>query len=138
MDFNSKLGRKAKRLIKENFVIWLTTVDASLTPQPRPVWFVWDADTFLIFSQPDAHKVQQLIEHPGVSLNFNTDPTGDEDVVVFLGTAAIEPDAPPAHQVAAYIKKYRSGMKTLKMSPEEFSRSYSVVIRVTPTSLRGW
>jgi PPOX class probable F420-dependent enzyme len=138
MDFNSKLGRKAKRLIKENIVIWLTTVDASMTPQPRPVWFVWEADSFLIFSQPDAHKVQQLIEHPSVSLNFNTDPTGDEDVVVFLGTAAIEPGAPPAHQVTAYINKYRSGMKTLKMSPEEFSRSYSVAIRVTPTSIRGW
>jgi PPOX class probable F420-dependent enzyme len=138
MDFKTKLGRKAKRLIKENIVIWLTTVDASLTPQPRPVWFIWDVDSFLIFSQPNAHKVQHLIERPQVSLNFNTDPTGDEVVVVFLGTAVIEPNAPPADKVSAYIKKYRSEMKALKMSPAEFSRSYSVAIRITPTALRGW
>ncbi len=138
MDFNSKLGRNAKRLIKLNTVIWLTTVDASLTPQPRPVWFVWEADSFLIFSQPNAHKVQHVIERPRVSLHFNTDPTGDEDVLIFLGTASIDPVSPPAHQVPAYIKKYQPGIIALKMTPEEFSLSYSVAIRVKSDHMRGW
>ena len=138
MDFNSKLGRKAKRLIKQNYIAWLTTVDSSLTPQPRPVWFIWEADSFLIFSQPDAHKLRHLVARPRVSIHFNTDRTGDEDVLVFPGSAIIQPDASPAHKVPAYLKKYSLGMKVLKLTPEEFSRAYSVAIRVTPTSLRGW
>ena len=94
MELNSKLGRKAKRLIQQNYIAWLTTVDSRLTPQPRPVWFIWESGSFLIFSQPDAFKIRHLVQRARVSFNFNTDPTGDKDVLVFLGTAVFEPQAP--------------------------------------------
>ena len=138
MDWDSKFGRKVKRLIKRNYVIWFTTVDANLTPQPRPVWFIREGDSFLLFSKPNARKVRHLLERPGVSLHFNTDATGDRDVVVLIGTAAIDESLPPAHQIPAYLRKYRSGIKDLEMTAEEFSQAYSVAIRVTPTSMRGW
>ncbi len=138
IDFTSKFGRKAKRHLAKDYVIWLTTVGADLSPQPRPVWFIWENDTFLIFSQPHAHKVRHLAAHPKVALHFNTDETGDRDVIVFIGTAAIDTSVPPAHKVPAYFKKYRTGIAGLGMTPEQFSREYSVAIRVTPTTLRGW
>ena len=137
-DPKAKLERKAKRLIKKEYIIWLTTVDSGLTPQPRPVWFIWDNDSFLIFSQPKAHKVQHIKQNIGVSLHFNTDKTGDKDVIVYIGKAVIDPDVPPAYKVPAYFKKYRQGIKELGMTPEKFSSEYPVAIRVTPTSLRGW
>ena len=137
-DFNSELGQKAARLIEQNYVAWLTTVDSSLTPQPRPVWFIREQDSFLIFSKPDAHKVRHLRERPRAALHFNTDKTGDEDVIVFLGSATIDEGAAPAYEARAYVRKYRSGMKALEMTPEEFSREYSVAIRFRPDSLRGW
>src|SRR3972149_921802 len=99
MDWDSKFGRKVKRLIKRNYVIWFTTVDANLPPQPRPVWFIREGDSFLLFSKPNARKVRHLLERPGVSLHFNTDATGDRDVVVLIGTAAIDESLPPAHQI---------------------------------------
>jgi PPOX class probable F420-dependent enzyme len=138
IDFKTELGRKAKRHLEEEYVIWFTTVGADLTPQPRPVWFIWEGESFLIFSQPDTHKLSHLKQHPRVALHFNTDTSGDQDVVVFLGQAEIVSDASPAHEISAYFEKYRTGIADLNMTPGEFSREYSVAIRVTPTKLRGW
>lgn len=138
INLSSKFGRKAKRYLDQQYVVWLTTVGSDLAPQPRPVWFIWEGATFLIFSKPDAHKVRHLAAHPKVALHFNTDKTGDQDVIVFIGTAVIDANASPAHEMPAYLKKYRTGIRDLGMTPEEFSREYSVAIRVTPTTLRGW
>ncbi len=138
IDLTSESGRKVKRRLQHEYFIWLTSVDAGLTPQPRPVWFIWDRDSFLIYSQAQAHKVQQIRSHPNVALHFNTDETADQNVTVFLGRAVLDSSAPPAHQMAAYLEKYREGVQSLGMTPEEFGREYSVAIRVTPTRLRGW
>ena len=138
IDFTTELGRKAKRYLEEEYVIWFTTVGTDLTPQPRPVWFIWEGSSFLIFSRPDAHKVTHVQGHPNVALHFNTDDKADKDVIVFVGGAEIALDAPLAHEIPAYLEKYATGIAGLKMTPNEFSREYSVAIRVTPTKVRGW
>jgi PPOX class probable F420-dependent enzyme len=138
IDLTSKFGRKVKRHLKQEYVVWLTTLGPDLSPQPRPVWFIWEDTSFLIFSQPHAHKVRHITAHPQVALHFNTDETGDKDVIVFVGTAVIDTTMPPARKVRAYFRKYRTGIEELGMTPEQFSQEYSVAIRVTPVSLRGW
>lgn len=138
IDKKAKLEGKAHKLIKREYVVWLTTVGSDLAPQPRPVWFIWDKDSFLIFSQPHAHKLKHIQNHPNVSLHFNTDETGDKDVIVYVGRAQIDSKTPPAHKVRAYLKKYKTGIQDLGSTPEQFSQDYSVAIRVTPTLLRGW
>jgi PPOX class probable F420-dependent enzyme len=139
IDFTSEFGKTVKRHIDEDYFIWLTTVDSNLLPQPRPVWFIWDHDSFLIFSEPKAHKVRHITKHKNVALHFNTaDGKGEQDVIVFAGAAIFDSNVPPAHQVLAYVKKYETGIKDLGMSPEELSKKYSVAIRIKPTSVRGW
>jgi len=138
VDFTSKFGRAVKEHLNNQYVIWLTTVDSQLTPQPRPVWFIWEEDSFLIFSQAKAYKVKHITKNPKVALHFNTDETGDEHVIIFLGDASTDTNCPPAHQVPAYFEKYKSGIADLKMTPEEFSREYSIAIRIKPTEVRGW
>lgn len=138
IDLNSKFGRSVKRHLKNDYVIWLTTVDSTLTPQPRPVWFLWENDSFLIFSKPDAHKVKHIVNHPRVSLHFNTDETGDHHVIVFAGEAVIDSNCPPAYKIPAYLKKYKRGILDLDMTPEGFSAEYSTAIRIQPTEVRGW
>ena len=138
IDKKAKLDSKARKLIKREYVAWLTTVGSDLAPQPRPVWFIWDKDSFLIFSQAHAHKLKHIQSHPNDSLHFNTDETGDKDVIVYVGRAEIDSKVPPAHKVRAYLEKYRSGIQGLGSTPEQFSQEYSVAIRITPTSLRGW
>ncbi|HVF25566.1 MAG TPA: TIGR03667 family PPOX class F420-dependent oxidoreductase [Anaerolineales bacterium] len=138
IDKKEKLESKARKLIKREYVVWLTTVASGLAPQPRPVWFIWDKKSFLIFSQAHAHKVKHIQNHPNVSLHFNTDETGDRDVIVYVGMAQIDANVPPAHKVHAFLKKYKPGIQDLGSTPEKFSQEYSVAIRATPTSLRGW
>ena len=137
MDLVSKLGRKAKRRLSKEYFVWLTTVSSDLTPQPRPVWFILQDNSFLIFSQPHTHKVRHLTQHPKVALHFNADETGDNDILVFTGSATIDSQIPPAHRLPAYFRKYRVGIAGLGMTPAEFSADYSVAIRITPTSWRG-
>ena len=138
VDLSSKFGRVVKQHLKNDYVIWLTTVDSNLTPQPRPVWFIWEDDSFLIFSQAKAHKVKHIAKNPGAALHFNSDKTGDKHVIVFIGEASIDKNCPPAHKVPTYFKKYKDGIAGLDMTPEEFSQEYSTAIRIRPTEVRGW
>jgi len=139
IDFTSEFGKTVKRHIDEDYFIWLTTVDSNLTPQPRPVWFIWDNDSFLIFSEPKAHKVQHIKKHKNIALHFNTaDAKGEQDVIVFVGEATLDWNGPSPHEVPAYVKKYKTGITELGMSSEEMGDKYSVAIRVKPISVRGW
>jgi len=138
LDFTTDFGQKAKQHLDNEYFVWFTTISAELTPQPRPVWFIWDNVSFLIFSRPDAYKVAHVRERPNVALHFNTDSKADEDVIVFVGAAEIDSGAPPAHEIPAYLEKYRTGIVGLDMTPESFSQEYSLAIRVKPTKLRGW
>ena len=137
IDFTSRLGRHVKRRLRKEQIIWLTTVDFNDAPQPRPVWFNWDDETILIFSERGKAKLRHIERNPKVSLNFNTDEDGG-DVAVIGGEARIM-DAPPAsNRVKAYLRKYREGIKSLDMTVAEFSATYKVPILVTPKALRGF
>ena len=138
VDLNSDFGRAVKQHLEKQHVIWLTTVDSHLTPQPRPVWFIWEQDSFLIFSQAKAHKVAHIKRNPNVALHFNTDESGDQHVIVFTGEASIDVDCRPAHHVPAYFEKYKDDIAGLDMTPEGFSSEYSVAIRIRPAEVRGW
>ena len=138
IDLTTEFGRAVVRHLENQYVIWLTTIDSTLTPQPRPVWFLWDGETVLIFSQPNAHKVSHIRNNPNVALHFNTDETGDKHVIVLTGKAFMDADSPPAHEIPAYLKKYESGILGLEMTPESFSAEYSISIRITPADVRGW
>ena len=58
---------QAKRRLREEYFVWMTTVGSDLAPQPRPVWFIWEKDSFLIYSQPNAHKAISKARPTGLS-----------------------------------------------------------------------
>ena len=138
IDLTTEFGRAVAHHLEIQYVIWLTTVDKTLTPQPRPGWFLWENGSVLIFSQPHAHKVRHIGNNPNVSLHFNTDETGDRHVIILTGKASIDSNSPPAHRIPAYLNKYESGILKLEMTPETFSADYSTSIRITPADVRGW
>ncbi len=138
VDLTSIFGRAVKQYLENENVIWLTTVDSNFTPQPRPVWFIWEDDSFLIFSQAKAYKVAHIKKNPKVALHFNTDETGDQHVIVFVGDASIEPNCPPAYKVSKYFEKYKEGIAELDMTPKGFSDEYCIAIRIKPAEIRGW
>ncbi|MDQ2691558.1 MAG: TIGR03667 family PPOX class F420-dependent oxidoreductase [Chloroflexota bacterium] len=138
IDFESAFGRAISQQLEAQYVIWLTTVDARLTPQPRPVWFIWQEDSFLIFSQAKAHKLKHIARHPRVALHFNTDERANKHIMIFTGEAILNDSVPAAHEIPAYMAKYNDGITALGSTPEEFSREYSVAIKIRPTEVRGW
>lgn len=137
IDTTTEFGARAARRLREEVVIWLTTTRADGTPQPVPVWFLWDGETFLIYSQPNQQKLRNIERNPKVALNLDGDGDGG-DIIVLTGTAAIDEIAPPAVGVPAYLEKYREPIAGIGMTPERFAAAYSVAIRVTPTRLRGF
>ena len=59
-----------------------------------PLWFVWDGENFLIFSQPNKAKVRQINANPKVCLHLDPDAWG-ENIVIVSGEARIAPDQWP-------------------------------------------
>lgn len=136
IDWQSSLGRRALQRIDHEQVMWLTTISASGFPQPRPVWFVWDGATFLIYTLPGAYKLKHIAHNPNVALNFNATEDGD-DIQVILGAARVDDAAPAVIDNAAYCAKYHAGFHTINMSEEAYSAMFCVAVRVTPVRLRG-
>jgi PPOX class probable F420-dependent enzyme len=137
LDLDSPAGTRADRRLRTERILWLTTVRTDGQPQASPVWFVWDGETFLIFSQPDAQKLRNLAANPRVAVHVDTDEAG-EDVVTIDGTAAVDPDVPSSDQLEEYQVKYREGIQAIGTTPAELARDYSVAIRIRPTRVRTW
>jgi PPOX class probable F420-dependent enzyme len=129
-------GQRVERRLAEERIIWLTTVSADGAPHPRPVWFWWDGESFLIYSKPDTFKLGHIAANPNVALNFDGDGLGG-DIIVITGEARLDPTALPAHQMPEYAAKYQSGFERIGLTPAQFATAYSVPLRVTPTALRG-
>ena len=136
LDTNTEFGAHVAKRLQQEEVIWLTTVRPDGIPQPNPVWFLWEGDTVIIYSQPGAHKVSHITSHPQVALNFNSTPDGS-DVVVFTGEAHIDPTPTLVNANPAYIKKYAQGITDINLTPERMAQEYSTVIRVTLKHVRG-
>lgn len=135
IDTTTEFGERVARRLRDEQVIWLVTVRSDGTPEPSPVWFHWDGETFLIYSLRDTPRQRNVARNPRAALSFNSN--GGGDVVVFTGEATIDEAAPPAHANAAYVDKYRSSIERIGVTPEQFSMRYSLPIRIRPTKLRG-
>lgn len=106
LDSTTDFGRRVTRRLTEEHIIWLTTVGADGTPQPRPVWFLWDGETFLIYSKPDTHKLNHIVRCPRIALHLDGDGRG-KDIAVFAAEARLDPDVPPANEMQEYAEKYQ-------------------------------
>lgn len=136
IDFSTEFGQRAHKRLLEEETLWLTTTDGQGIPQPRPVWFLWDGETFLVFSQPQAYKVAHIQNQGQVALNLNSTFTGG-DVVVLIGEAELLSTPVSQQDMDAYLKKYEQGLKGINMTESEFRDSYHTAIRIKPSQLRG-
>jgi PPOX class probable F420-dependent enzyme len=136
IDEGTEHGARVARHLREDVVVWLTTVTPSGAPLPAPVWFLWDgADGVIVHSMPGA-RVRNLEANPRVTLNFAGDGRGG-DIVVLSGRAAIDRDAPGADRDAAYLAKYDSHIERIGRTPATFAERYSVPVRIRLTRLHG-
>jgi len=135
IDLTTELGVRAAKRLKDEYLVWLTTVSESGAPEPNPVWFYWDGKALIMYSQPSAYKVANIARNPNVSVNFQADEEGG-DIIVLTGTAALD-RKPPRHD-PMYIEKYRDHIPKIGLTPESLAATYSVQVTVTPKKLRGF
>src|SRR6478736_4615864 len=124
--------------LKGEKVIWFTTTSADGTPQPNPVWFLWeqDGDSVLIYNASEAKRLDHVAVHPHVSLNFDGNGHGG-NIVVIAGVAEQALDVPPATEHEPYVAKYAADVARIGMDAESFAKKYSVALRVRMTKVRG-
>lgn len=136
IDEGTELGARAARRLREERVVWLTTVTPAGAPLPRPVGFLWDGgDVVSVYSQPGA-RVRNVAANPKVTLNFDGDGRGG-DVVVLAGTAQVDPGAPAADAFPAWLEKYAAQIAEFGMTPASYAARFSVAIRIRLTRLDG-
>jgi PPOX class probable F420-dependent enzyme len=80
-----EFGARAARHLTDDVVAWLTLVDPSGTPQPAPVWFLWDGSSILVYSHGEAKRLAHLRANSRVALHGDGDGTGGDIVVLTRG-----------------------------------------------------
>lgn len=134
-DSSTPFGRQVRDRLASESVIWFTSVGRDGTPQPNPVWFLWEDGSILVYNASGANRIDHVRRRPRVSLHFNS--TNGGGIAVLTGTAEVADAEPPADQHEAYLAKYADGMSQVSGSPAAFATTYSVPIRVRPTNIRG-
>ena len=135
LDFTTDFGKRLKRHLEEDEVVWFTSVTPRGMPSPNPVWFYWDGEVILVYSQPASYRVRNLRHNPQVALTFEgADALGNEFAVI-QGEATMQPGNQSIP--AGYWAKYEKFLPDISLTVEQMIRDYSVKIRVRPVRARG-
>ena len=112
LDEGTEFGARVARRLREEMIVWLTTVTPSGAPLPRPVGFLWDgADNVSIYSQSGA-RIRNIARNPKVTLNFDGDGQGG-DIVVLSGTAEVDESGPSAGREHGMDRQVRDRLGAL-------------------------
>lgn len=131
-------GARVRERLRDEQLIWLITIAADGTPQPNPVWFLWDgAETILIYNRDDAHRLSHVRARPQVTLHFESD-AGGGDIVVATGIARPAPDAPSSLDNRAYQAKYARGIERIGSNPAKFAADYPTPFEIELRRIRGF
>lgn len=122
--------------LDDELIVWMTTVSPAGQPQTSPVWFLVQGESIVVYSLRGTPRTRNIAANPRVSLNLNSNASGNE-VVIIEGHAEIVEDARPAHEEPDYVAKYEAAIEDLGMTPEAFAADYPVRIHVRPTRLRA-
>ena len=132
-----ELNAHVEQRLRNDPIVWLTTVRPDGRPHIVPVWFFWDGETFLIFSQPNKQKLRNLRQNPNVMLALDGTNQG-EDVVMVEGTAELLNDTSLSMNLPAFAQKYDAMIKSMGTDPQSLAADYSQPIRITPTRFISW
>lgn len=136
-DESTEFGTRVARHLREETVVWLTTVTPSGAPLPRPVGFLWDGrDDVSVYSQPGA-RIRNIVRNPKVTLNFRGDANGG-DIVVLSGTAEVDESGPSPADNPAWAGKYATHWERVGMTAESFAQRFNVPVRIHIRAVHGF
>ena len=135
IDLTTDFGMRVDQRLKDEEVIWLTTVTPKGVAQPNPVWFYWDGECIIIYSQPGSFRIRNIQHHPKVTLNLDGADVLGHNVVIIHGLAQLKHNYQQLHP--EYKMKYVKYLPEFGMTFEQLVAAYTVEITIKPTKLRG-
>jgi PPOX class probable F420-dependent enzyme len=132
LDLTQQRDAHIDQRLREDVIVWLTSVRPDGRPHAVAVWFLWDGESFLIFSRPNNQKVRNLHHNTNVVLAVDNTDNG-ADPITIEGTAVLLAPGEVALTLPAYIKKYGEDIKRIGFTAEQMAAEYSQPIRITPT-----
>jgi len=142
IDRPGQLRPSVNASLRDDPVVWLSSVQKNGRPHVVPVWFHWNGERIIAFSKPAARKVDNLRDHPYVMLAVGA-PGPEFDVELIEATAEV-PDVHAADLMpAGFRAKYRKLLRRAGLSVGRFAEVYSQPIVLRPTRFigyggRGW
>ena|SRR5215217_1426958 len=137
LDLSTAKDRHIDERLRAEPIIWLATTRPDGRPHNVPVWFWWDGESVLIFSQPNNQKIRNLRQSPHAVLTLNTLDDG-EDVVIIEGTAELVAQPTSELMLPAFGEKYADLFVRIGSDPAKMAAEYNQPIRVTPTKVIAW
>ena len=136
LDLSKPSHARAEERLRNDLMIWISTVRPDGRPHLVPVWFLWDGENVLVFSKPD-QKIRNLKQNPQVVLALD-DTKGGDDVVLIEGVADLPEHGTVTPALPAYAEKYAARLAAYNWTGESMGEEYSEPIAVRPTRIRVW
>ena len=133
LDLDPEVRARLENRLKQEAIIWFTAVSPKGIPTPNPVWFYWDGECIVVYSQPGSYRVRNIESNPQVALSLQGVDGFGNNVVIINGEAQLKPGNRSIP--ARYWDKYARFLQ--QMTKEEMTRDYSVEIRIKPTRVRA-
>ncbi len=133
----SECSSAAQAALRDDPVVWLSSVQRDGRPHLVPVWFHWDGEQIVAFSKPNARKISNLRDQPQVMLAVGT-PGPEFEVELIEATAELPDQAACDVMPEGFGAKYRELLRRAGLSVQHFAEVYSQPIVLRPTRFLGY
>ena len=117
--------------LRNDITIWLNTVRPDGRPHAVVVWFLWDGEAILIFSQPDKQKLRNLQHNSNVVLAVDNTREGSDPITI-EGIATLLKPGELNTALPGFVEKYGEHIKQIGYTPEQMAKAYNQPIRIIP------
>jgi PPOX class probable F420-dependent enzyme len=123
--------------LREDPVVWLSSVQPNGRPHVVPLWFVWQEDRIVAFSKPRASKIRNLRGQPRAMLAIGS--LGPEmDVELIEAVAELPSSSASEVMPQGFGAKYRELLRRAGLTAQRFAEVYSQPIILRPTRFLGY
>ena len=132
LDLTRERDAHIDQRLRNDITIWLNTVRPDGRPHAVVVWFLWDGEAILIFSQPKTQKLRNLQHNSNVLLAVDNTRDGSDPITI-EGIASLLMPGEVNTALPGFVEKYSEYIKQIGYTLEEMAAEYSQPIRIIPT-----